>query len=541
MNLSVGSRIEDYEILGVLGAGGMGQVYKVRNVISDRVEAMKVLLPDLASQQELAARFLREIKLLASLNHPHIAALHTALRTENQLLMVMEFVEGTSLDQRLQAGRIPLPECIQYMDQVLSALGYAHRQGIVHRDIKPSNMMLTSQGSIKLMDFGIARAAKETQLTRTGATLGSLHYMSPEQLTGDPTDARSDLYSLGVSFYEMVTGRRPFEAASDYSLMVAKVQQPPRPPVEVDPTIPRGLNDLIIMSLAKNPAERFQTADAFRGAVRATAESLNIALPAQGSTVVPSSSAGAEAHHATAARASSHRSLYMALGALIAIAIIVAGAVELPRWFKARAGAPAPGVASASSPKLQPPSSPQNSTASATSAFPPSSAAVPSSSPRSTAPSNSSKTPNAMPAGSVRHIQPTPPPNSNKQPATVPEVDQEGGSQSTAAQTSSTAPTPPAPAASSASQAKALAAAQDRMDMLAGRANAVKTSIQNLQQQEADAGTSLRPDILAAETRMERYMDEADSALNAHDAASARHDQKLAEREIDKLEKFLGQ
>ena len=157
MSLDIGSRLGDYEIVSTLGAGGMGKVFKVRNVISDRIEAMKVLLPDLEQQPELADRFMREIKVQASLQHPNIAALHTALRVDNQLLMLMELVDGITLDQRLQQGPVALRDAVDYIGQVLGALGYAHQHGVIHRDIKPANMMLTPKGSVKLMDFGIAK------------------------------------------------------------------------------------------------------------------------------------------------------------------------------------------------------------------------------------------------------------------------------------------------------------------------------------------------------------------------------------------------
>src|SRR4029077_19820114 len=143
MSLDVGSRIGDYEIVSQLGAGGMGKVFKVRNVISDRVEAMKVLLPDLEHEPDLADRFMRDIKVQASLQHPNIAALHTALRVDNQLLMLMELVEGITLEQRLNQGPVPLRDAVDYIGQVLGALGYAHQHGVIHRDIKPANMMLT--------------------------------------------------------------------------------------------------------------------------------------------------------------------------------------------------------------------------------------------------------------------------------------------------------------------------------------------------------------------------------------------------------------
>jgi serine/threonine-protein kinase len=182
MTEEASKRIGDYQILDELGSGGMGRVWRVRNVITDRVEAMKVLLPDLAGRQELAARFQREIKLMASLNHPNIAALRTAFTADNQLYMVMEYVEGVTLADKLEKGPIPVNDAVNYTSQVLSAVGYAHQQHIIHRDIKPANMMLTPQGVVKLMDFGIARAGEERSLTMTGTTMGSLSYMSPEQV-----------------------------------------------------------------------------------------------------------------------------------------------------------------------------------------------------------------------------------------------------------------------------------------------------------------------------------------------------------------------
>src|SRR5271168_1533728 len=236
---TTGQHIGDYEILSILGMGGMGKVYKGRNVISDRVEAMKILLPDLNSNQGLADRFLREIRLLATLNHPNIASLRTALTYENQLVMIMEFVGGETLANRVARAPISTADAVNYSDQILSALSYAHKQNIIHRDIKPANMMLTPAGVVKLMDFGIARSATDGSLTTTGTTLGSLNYMPPEQVRGDPADNRSDLYSLGVSLYEMVTGQLPFTAESNYAMMAAHLQEVPKPPIVIRPGIPQ--------------------------------------------------------------------------------------------------------------------------------------------------------------------------------------------------------------------------------------------------------------------------------------------------------------
>src|SRR5580704_1331426 len=261
------TRKGDYEILGVLGAGGMGKVCKVRNVLSDRVEAMKVLLPNLADQKMLADRFIREIKVLANLHHRNIAELRTALTIDNQLVMIMEFVEGTTLAARVQEGGIPYGQALGYIQQVLAALSYAHSQKIIHRDIKPSNMMLTPSGVVKLMDFGIARQDGDVALTMTNSTVGSIAYMSPEQVKGEAADARSDLYSVGVSLYEMVTGQRPFLGDTGFAVMQAHLQTMPKPPIEVRPDLPATLSDLIMMAVAKDPAKRFQSADAFSRAI----------------------------------------------------------------------------------------------------------------------------------------------------------------------------------------------------------------------------------------------------------------------------------
>jgi eukaryotic-like serine/threonine-protein kinase len=267
MSDETSKRVGDYEILKELGAGGMGKVYQVRNVITDRIEAMKVLLPDLASTPDLAARFLREVKLTASLDHPNICALRTAFSNDNRLYMVMEYVEGTTMATKLDMGPLSVNDAVKYIGQVLSAVSYAHQRHIIHRDIKPANMMLTTQGVIKLMDFGIARSGDERGLTMTGTTLGSIGYMSPEQVKGDPVDARSDLYSVGIVLYEFVTGRRPFLANSEYSIMAAHLNQAPKPPLELNPGLPAALNEIILMAIAKDAAKRFQTAEAFANAL----------------------------------------------------------------------------------------------------------------------------------------------------------------------------------------------------------------------------------------------------------------------------------
>src|SRR5215469_13986818 len=259
-----GQRVGDYEVITPLGAGGMGRVYKVRNVISNRGEAMKILLPDFASDPDLAARFMAEIRTLAGLEHPGIAQLRTAFQHNNQFVMVMEYVEGTTLD---------------YAMQVLAALSCAHGRGVIHRDIKPANIMITSHGLIKLMDFGIAKSTNDMNLTRPGTTMGSVYYMSPEQIQGDTVDRRSDLYSFGVTLYELLTGRKPFQADTSYSVLNAQCNQSPTPPLELNPAIPSKLNDIVLRAMAKKPEDRFQTAEEFRSALRGVSEGQTAGIP----------------------------------------------------------------------------------------------------------------------------------------------------------------------------------------------------------------------------------------------------------------------
>ncbi len=263
MNFQVGETIGDYEIVGVLGRGGMGKVFRVRNQISDRIEAMKIVLPDLEGDRELAERFLREIKVHATLDHPNIARLRTALRIDNRIVMILELVDGASLDEILDRGPIPKADAIRYGGQILSALGYAHSLGIIHRDLKPANIIVNKAGLVKLTDFGIAHTIGAPKLTRPGLAFGSLYYMSPEQFGARAVDARSDLYSLGITLFEMLTGTRPIEGDSEYSIMKAHVEKVPVPPADMDPE----LAAILLKSLSKEPERRFQSAEEFRTAL----------------------------------------------------------------------------------------------------------------------------------------------------------------------------------------------------------------------------------------------------------------------------------
>ncbi len=289
MSFEPGEIIGDYQISGLLGAGGMGSVYRVRNLITDREEALKVLLPDLNAQADLAERFSREIRIHASLDHRNIAQLRTALRVNNQLVMVMELVPGETVEQRITRGPLDLPSATGIATQVLDALTYAHARGIIHRDVKPANIMVTPAGLVKVTDFGIAAGAPARRLTKTGLAVGSLYYMSPEQIRAMPVDGRSDLYSLGVTLYEMLSGHRPFEGASDFELMKAHLEQQPPPVSAWNPHIPVLLAAAISRAIAKRPEDRFQSAAEFAAAIDSF-RAAQPATPAQSEPAAPTPS-----------------------------------------------------------------------------------------------------------------------------------------------------------------------------------------------------------------------------------------------------------
>jgi serine/threonine protein kinase/Tol biopolymer transport system component len=283
MALTSGAKLGPYEIQSPLGAGGMGEVYRARDVRLDRTVAIKVLASHLSSSPELRQRMEREARAISSLNHPNICHLYDIGSQDGTDYLVMEFLEGETLAERLGKGALPLGETLKIGIAVAEALAVAHRQGIVHRDLKPGNIMLT-KGGAKLMDFGLAKSAVASApggassapllsaartmsgaspvspLTTAGTMIGTIQYMSPEQIEGKEADARSDLFALGAVLYEMVTGSRPFGGKSQISVASAILEKEPEPISAVQPLTPPAFEHIISACLAKNPEERFQTA-----------------------------------------------------------------------------------------------------------------------------------------------------------------------------------------------------------------------------------------------------------------------------------------
>jgi len=268
MPLAPRTRLGPYEIVAAVAEGGMGEVYRARDTRLDRTVAIKVLHADLATNASLRQRFEREARAVSSLSHPHVCALYDVGSHDGVDFLVMEFVEGETLAERLKRGAMPLDQALRTAIEILAALDAAHRRGVVHRDLKPGNVMLTKAGS-KLLDFGLARLdggvlggrpADDSALTEEGTLLGTLQYMAPEQMHGLEADARSDLFAFGAVLYEMLTGQRAFQGSTRASLIAAIVGSEPRALRDLQPLTPPALERVVRLCLAKEPDDRWQNA-----------------------------------------------------------------------------------------------------------------------------------------------------------------------------------------------------------------------------------------------------------------------------------------
>jgi len=266
----IGKKILNYEIKKLLGEGGMGNVYLAEHTQLGRKVAIKSLHPQLVKNEGLRARFKNEASTMAHLQHPKIVTLYDYVEEEDGLFLIMEFVEGLPLDEyiREKSGPIPSEIAIPMMMQILDAFSYAHSKGIVHRDIKPSNIIISDRDEIKILDFGIAKLLSEAgnKLTKTGTQMGTVFYMSPEQVQGKDIDIRSDIYSLGVTFYQMLTGISPYDGMTTEFEVYSKIVSEPLPNASsLYPGVPEFLDKVILKSTAKNKADRFQSCEEFSG------------------------------------------------------------------------------------------------------------------------------------------------------------------------------------------------------------------------------------------------------------------------------------
>jgi hypothetical protein len=263
-----GLTIGDYAIGDRVGSGGVGDVFRGTDLMLEREVAIKFLRPGLGTQRELVERFRSEARTLAQLNHANIATLYALHREGDTLAMIMEFVDGKTVSALLhEHGPLPLGVALTILLQALDGIGCAHASGVIHRDLKPSNLMLDRRGVVKVMDFGIARYVGASRITRAGSTVGTAQYMAPEQVRGVETDVRSDIYSLCIVLYEMLTDRLPFDAEVEYEVMRAHVEIEPTPPSQLRPEIPEAVEQAILRGLRKDPAERFGSTEELRSAL----------------------------------------------------------------------------------------------------------------------------------------------------------------------------------------------------------------------------------------------------------------------------------
>ncbi len=336
-----------YELGDTLGRGGMAEVFEGQDLRLNRRVAVKVLRPDLARDPAFQSRFRREAQSAASLNDPNIVAVYDTGEDvldgggEHAMVpyIVMEYVDGHTLRELMSSGRRLLPErSLEIMAGVLGALDYSHAHGIIHRDIKPGNVMLTRGGDVKVMDFGIARAVADAQATMTqgNAVMGTAQYLSPEQARGEVVDARSDLYSAGCLFYELLTGRPPFQGESAVSVAYQHVSETPVPPSQVDPAVPQALDGMVLKSLAKDPGDRYQSANEFKADVERAMAGLPVTgtIPTLRATVPPTADTAAMQRVAageTAPANSGKRSPWAWLGVTVLVLAVAAAALFLGR------------------------------------------------------------------------------------------------------------------------------------------------------------------------------------------------------------------
>ncbi len=285
----IGKTIDRYKIVDKLGEGGMGSVWKAEDTKLNRLVALKTLSPHLAENEEARERFVREAQAASALNHPNITTVHDLLDSDEQHFICMEYVEGKTIRDILESGHVSIRKAVDIILQAAEALSAAHRKGILHRDVKSANIMVSMEGNVKVMDFGLAHLEERSQLTRTGTTMGTLAYSSPEQLTGRPYDERSEIWSLGVVFYELLAGQQPFKSPSEGEIVFAIINNEQDKPSKLNEDVPESTEVVVTRMLEKDPEHRYQNCGelisdlkAVRGDLETSTVGVSRTMPASG-------------------------------------------------------------------------------------------------------------------------------------------------------------------------------------------------------------------------------------------------------------------
>jgi serine/threonine protein kinase len=539
----IGEQVGTFRIVEKLGEGGMGVVYKAMDVDLDRAVAIKMLSPDLSRNPEIVERFRTEARAQANLNHGNLATLYAFLVHDGNAYIAMEFVEGENFEQLLRRrGPLPVEDAIPWFKQALQGVGAAHRMGIVHRDIKPTNLMLNRQGIVKVMDFGIAKVVGTRGNTRTGMQLGTPAYMSPEQIQGRQIDVRTDIYALGITLYQMLSGHVPFEEGSDFDIMRHQVSTPPPPMIDLHPYAPVQYQKVVTKAIAKDPDERYRTVEEFEAALERPEDVASTLAAAYAATMVDGPKrtvleSGAPASFAAAAAAAPSRPPapyagettpvspapvvassgwnrnYLIAGVIVVVAAVLLGVVMFARK---PSRAPLPSMAGSGNAPLPQPQ--VEMTASGTlnpsASLPGAAASVGSGG------AQASSTQESVPESSSKAKTKTMASNRG-----VPD------------QANSQAAQPPPPPAV---DMKVLHDLETENDQLDSRAAAVEGSLDTLEHQMQQSGLGLRGDMVAARNSMRVDLQRAKQAIENQDTDSARTYLDRAHKDVEKLEGFLG-